>query len=59
MKITPNDGFEVAFNIACSQLEEGHPDSAKVTLQLALRLGMAQNIVLISTLPAYHMPAFD
>ena len=39
LKISREDGFEVAFNLACSTLQRGRIDEAKESLLLALRLG--------------------
>ena len=41
MKITAKDGFEVAFNLACSRLLCGQPEEARELLLLALRSGEA------------------
>ena len=38
-KISPEDGFEVAFNLACSTLQSGRIKEAKDCLLLALRIG--------------------
>ena len=38
-KISPEDGFEVAFNLACSTLQSGKIKEAKDCLLLALRIG--------------------
>ena len=45
-KIAPEDGFEVAFNLACSTLQSGKIQEAKECLLLALRIG-----AIISNLP--------
>lgn len=39
LKIAPEDGFEVAFNLACATLQCGQLKEAKECLLLALRLG--------------------
>lgn len=39
LKITPEDGFEVAFNLACSMLHCNQLAEAKDCLLFALRLG--------------------
>lgn len=39
LKISPEDGFEVAFNLACSTLQCGRIAEAKQCLLLALRTG--------------------
>ena len=38
-KISPEDGFEVAFNLACSTLQSGKVKEARECLLLALRIG--------------------
>ena len=42
-KISPEDGFEVAFNLACSILQSGKVKEAKDHLLLALRIGAASS----------------
>lgn len=63
LKISPNDGFEVAFNLACSTLQCGLIKEAQECLLLALRLGWESslsffdNAQLILTLHGAHDPA--
>jgi len=49
MKISANDGFEVAFNLACSTLHCGDFARAQETLLLATRLGEPSSSLSIIT----------